>query len=311
MGNIFGIVIVRPFGIIMSAIYKAVGSYGLAVILFALLAKVILLPLSYKNKKSMKKMTALSAKQQALQKKYAKNREKLNEEIQKLYAEEGVSPMSGCLTSFIQLPIMMGLYYVVQQPLKFMIGLGDENIQLLANLVGVELTAQNSYTAQLAIAEGLNNFLDGAGGFVEAVTSLSPEIKSYLVPINFDFLGLNLSQTPSFTHPSILWLIPILSGLTAFLSSWIMQKLQNNGQQMQGSMKAMLYTMPLMSVYFGFTLPSAIGIYWVTNNVLSVVQELILNMIVKDEKPAEPETKAKKKKAKALEQGETAKKEES
>lgn len=285
MGDIFGILIVRPFGMILAAIYKAVGSYGLAVILFAVLAKIILMPLAYKNKKSMKKMQALSAKQQELQKKYGKNRERLNEEIQRLYEKEGVSPMSGCLTTFIQLPIMMALYYAVQKPLTYMIGLYEADIAGLANLVGVEMTSQNAYTVQLTIAEALNKFVDAAGNFGAEVQNalVTDGIMQYMFPINFEFLGINLSQTPSFKDFSILWLIPILSGLTAFISSMAMQKIQGTSQQMQGSMKTMLYLMPLMSVYFGFILPASIGIYWIANNLLSIVQELVLHQMTKNQ----------------------------
>ena len=300
MGEIFGIVIVRPFGMILSAIYRAVGSYGLAVILFAVLAKIILMPLAYKNKKSMKKMQALSAKQQELQKKYGKNREKLNEEIQKLYEKEGVSPMSGCLGTFIQLPIMMALYYAVQRPLTYMIGLYEADIAGLANLVGVEITAQNTYTVQLTIAEALNKFVDAAGNFGAEVQNalVTDGIMQYMFPINFDFMGLNLSQTPSIKEFSILWLIPILSGLTAFLSSMAMQKLQGTSQQMQGSMKTMLYLMPLMSVYFGFILPASIGIYWIANNLLSIVQEVILQQMTKNQDVSLVSDAGKKKKKK-------------
>ena len=285
MGEIFGIIIVRPFGMILSAIYRAVGSYGLAVILFAVLAKIILMPLAYKNKKSMKKMQALSTKQQELQKKYGKNRERLNEEIQRLYEKEGVSPMSGCLTTFIQLPIMMALYYAVQRPLTYMIGLYEADIAGLANLVGVEITQQNTYTVQLTIAEAINKFVDAAGNFGAEVQNalVTDGIMQYMFPINFEFMGLNLSQTPSIKEFSILWLIPILSGLTAFISSMAMQKIQGTSQQMQGSMKTMLYLMPLMSVYFGFILPASIGIYWIANNLLTIVQELILHAMTKNQ----------------------------
>ncbi len=298
MGDIFGIIIVRPFGMILSAIYRAVGSYGLAVILFAVLAKLILMPLAYKNKKSMKKMSALSTKQQELQKKYGKNREKLNEEIQKLYEKEGVSPMSGCLTTFIQLPIMMALYYAVQKPLTYMIGLYEADVAGLANLVGIEMTSQNAYTVQLSIAEGLNKFVDAAGNFTAEVQNVlvTEGIMDYMFPINFDFMGVNLSQTASFKDLSILWLIPILSGLTAFLSSWAMQKIQGTSSQINGSMKTMLYLMPLMSVYFGFILPASIGVYWIANNLLSIVQELILQAMTKNQEVVLTSDQGKKKK---------------
>ena len=139
MGEIFGLVIVRPLGLILLAIFKTVGSYGLAVILFALLVKLICIPLAIKGKKSMLAMTALNAEMQQLQKKYANNRVKLNEETQKLYDKHGVNPMTGCLPQFIPLPIMMGLYYAVQQPLKFMMGFSDDVINQLATLVGVNM----------------------------------------------------------------------------------------------------------------------------------------------------------------------------
>lgn len=290
MGDIFGIAIVRPFGLILMAIYNVVHSYGLAIILFALLAKVLMFPLSYKSKKSMLKMTGIQGQMKELQKKYAGNNVKLNEEMQKLYEKEGVSPMSGCLPTLITLPIMMALYYAVQQPLKFMIGLGGEDIKALGNLVNINVieAATKSVTYQLDIAQGLNQFLTATGHFSDKVLSvMSPEGAALIQPIDFSFLGLDLSLTPHLSQPSILWLIPVLSGLTAFLSSYIMQKMQ--GTQMQGSMKMMNIMMPLMSVYFGFIFPASIGIYWVTNNVLTMVQEVVLTGFIKKRHPVKTE----------------------
>ncbi len=285
MGDIFGLIIVRPFGLILMWIYQMVGSYGLAVILFAVLAKIILFPLSYKSKKSMLKMNAVQGRLQELQKKYANNKVKLNEEMQKLYESEGVSPMSGCLPTFITLPIMMGLYYAVQKPLTFMIGLGTADIALLGNKVGIDVAtvAAKSATYQLDIAQGLNKFLDASGVFSNDIMGLSQNIKELLIPIDFNFFGLDLSLTPHISQPSVLWLIPLLSGLTAFLSSYIMQKMQKT--QAAGTMKTMLYMMPLMSVYFGFLFPASIGIYWVTNNILTTVQEYALTKYLNKRHP--------------------------
>lgn len=277
MGEAFGIVIVRPLGLILLSIFKAVHSYGLAVILFALIVKLICIPLAIKGKKSMLAMTAMNAEMQQLQKKYANNRVKLNEEIQKLYDKHGVNPMSGCLPQFIPLPIMMGLYYAVQQPLKFMMGFGDEVIAKLANLVGVDIAAAGYY-GQITIAEKLNTMFQDAGGvWPDAVTKITDGVGE-LLNIDFSFLGLNLADTPSIKHPGFIWLIPILSAATAFLSSYIMQKMQ--GSRMEGAaanqMKMMYLMMPLMSLYFGFILPGAIGIYWIFNNVFTCVQEIVL-----------------------------------
>ena len=292
MGEIFGLAIVRPLGLILLGIFKIVGNYGLAVILFALLVKLVVIPLTIKSKKSMLAMSAMNAELQQLQKKYANNRVKLNEEMQKLYDRHGVNPMSGCLPQFIPLIIMMGLYYAVQQPLKFMMGFGDEVISQLANLVGVDM-ATAGYYGQITIAEKLGQIYQEAGGVwpdtVTAITNGSGE----LLNIDFSFLGLNLAQTPSISDPSIIWIIPILSGVTAYLSSYIMQKMQGTqNSAAAGQMKVLNILMPLMSLYFGFILPGAIGIYWIFNNVFSCVQEIVLTRILrgKQEKKQAEET---------------------
>lgn len=276
MGDIFGLVIVRPFGLILMAIFSAVQSYGLSVLLFALIVKVILIPLGLKSKKNMMAMTAMQAEMQAIQKKYANNRVKMNEEIQKLYDKHGVNPMTGCLPQFIQLPIMMGLYYAVQQPLKFMLGFGDDVIAKLAQVVGVDM-ASAGYYGQITIAEKLNQMVDASGNFPDNVLQIVQGTSGTLVPIDFGFLGFNLAQIPSIKEPGIMWLIPILSGATAFLSSFVMQKMQGtNNSQAATQMKMMNIMMPLMSLYFGFILPGAIGIYWIFNNVLTCIQEVFM-----------------------------------
>ena len=295
MGDIFGFLIVRPLGILLNIIYNAVGSYGLAVILFALLVKIIILPIAYHGKKGMLRMSKLQGQMQQIQKKYANNKVKMNEEISKLYEKEGVSPMSGCLPSFLPLPIMMGLYYAVVKPMSFMMGLSGGapdtptgDINLLAQKVGIEITQQNSYTVQTEIAQACNKFFHN-GKLDAEIASLSDNIKNLLQPMNFDLFGLDLSVKPTLTL-SVLLLIPILSCLHAFLFSWILQKMQNNNNnganaQMQGSMKTIMYIMPLMSVYFAFQFPAAIGIYWIANNVFTCIQEIILTKIIRHKYP--------------------------
>jgi len=293
MGNAFGLIIVRPLGLILLAIFKAVHSYGLAVILFAFAVKLVCIPLAIKGKKSMLAMTALNNEMQQLQKTYANNRVKLNEEMQKLYDKHGVNPMSGCLPQFIPLPIMMGLYYAVQQPLKFMMGFGDEVITKLATLVGVD-TATAGFYGQITIAEKLSQMADASGNFPASVTSITNGMGE-LLKIDFNFLGLDLSQIPSIRHPSMLWIIPLLSGLTAYLSSFIIQRMQGvQNNQAANSMKSMYIIMPLMSVYFGFILPGSIGIYWIFNNVFTCVQEVVLTKILRGKRDKEEAEKAKK-----------------
>ncbi len=302
MGDIFGIIIVRPLGMLVNVIYGAVQSYGLAIILFALLVKLVILPISYHGKKNMMRMSALQGKMQQIQEKHANNKVKMNEEISKLYEKEGVSPMSGCLPTFIPLIVMMGLYYAVVKPMNFMMGLsgglpGDvgEDINLLAQKVGIEITQQNAYTVQTQIAQACNQFFHN-GKLDPEIASLSDNIANLLQPMNFNFFGLDLSVKPTLSLSSLV-LIPILSGLSAFLSSWILQRMQKN--QVQGSMKMMIYLMPLMSVYFAFQFPAAIGVYWIFNNIFTCIQEIVMTKIIRkrhlvDED--EPESGKKKKK---------------
>lgn len=274
--NIFGIAIVRPFGLILLAIYNFVQNYGLTVIVFALLVKLVCIPLAVKGKKSMMAMSAMQKELQALQKKYANNREKLNDEMQKLYSKHGVSPMGGCLPQIIPLFVMMGLYYAVQQPLQYILGLGRDSILALGNLVGV---TEGSYTVQITIAEQLNRFVTAGGTFPAEVMNCisSSDTAAVLMPLDFNFFGLNLANTPSLREPSLMWLIPLLSGATAFLSMRIMQKMQGNQQSAAaGQMKMLNILSPLMSLYFAFILPGAIGIYWIFNNVFTCLQEIVL-----------------------------------
>ena len=290
--NIFGILIVRPFGQLLQWLYSVVQNYGLAVIVFALLVKLVCIPLTIKSKKSMLAMTAMNAELQQLQKKYANNRVKLNEEMQKLYDKHGVNPMSGCLPQFIPLPIMMGLYYAVQQPLQYIVGLSRETVIALAQMIGLDQFAGANYTVQIKIAEKLNAFVDGSGHFSDAVNHCLQSGET-IFPLDFSFLGLNLADTPSISHPSIIWIIPILSGLTAFLSSYIMQKMQGTqNSAAAGQMKMLNFMMPLMSLYFAFILPGAIGIYWIFNNVFTCVQEIILTKTLRGKQEAKQAAEA-------------------
>ena len=179
---------------------------------------------------------------------------------------------------------MFGLYYAVQQPLKFMLGFGDTTLQKLAELVGVDPNTLN-YTGQIQIADKLGQmYAENGGAWPDAVTAITNG-NGELLNIDFSFLGLNLAETPSFTHPSIIWLIPILSGATAFLSSFIMQRTQGmQNRAAAGQMKMMSIIMPLTSLYFAFILPGTIGIYWIFNNVFSCVQEIVLTTYLRGKK---------------------------
>ena len=294
MGDFFGIIIVRPMGLILMAIWSLVHNYGLSLILFTLVVKLILLPFMYKQKKSMKKMSLVQAESAAIQKRYAKNREKMNEEITKLYEREGVSPMGSCALSFITLPIMMALYYAVRQPMKYMMGLSTETMKQIAEAIGTVFD-EKAISGQIELAKLVHENWDKVSSFAS----------EGLVNIDFNLLGLDLSATPQFTQLNALWLIPILSGGTALLSSWIMRKMQNKANpaaqenasaQMNSTMNTMLIMMPLTSVWIAFTLPASMGVYWVVNNVFTCIQEVALTWYILKFDKADDDVKTKERK---------------
>ena len=263
-------IIATPMGFVMEAIYGFVQNYGLSVILFALLAKIIMLPLSIKQKKSMISMQRINPKLRELQKKYGNNQEKYNQEVMKLYEQENVSPMGGCGTMLLTFPIMIGLYYVVTQPLTYFMHVPAEAITQMAELF--EIAPNYGYQLQIC------------GQFAQNFDQLKA-ISDAIFPVDFTFFGLDLTLTPSFKEFSTLWIIPILSAATAWLSSQVTNRLNKQvsgapasaeDEKTEQMNKSMTMMMPLMSGYFGFVLPAAVGIYWIANNLFTCLQEVLL-----------------------------------
>lgn len=287
-----GYFICIPFAALLRLFYNLTGSYGVAIILFTLAIKLILLPFQMKSKKSMVRMSRMSGKMKEIQKKYANNQAKMNEEMQKFYAEEGVNPMSGCLWSFLPLPILLALYSIIRQPITHFMMLGEDVVQKLvaaATAAGVDMSA-------------IVQMKDGAAVVVDGVTQLSPygqiglakvassmpELTSGIdgwINMNYNFLGLDLSATPwsvvsTFAISAAvigMILIPLLAGGSQLLFSRITMK-QQPGMDGPGAgtTKTMMYMMPLMSVYFAFIMPAALGVYWIAQSLISMVQELIM-----------------------------------
>lgn len=264
--NIFAV----PFGYVMRFIYQFVGNYGLSIILFSLLAKLIMIPVSVKQKRTMMKTQSIQPKIQQLQKQYGKDQERLNRELQELYEREGASPTAGCGTTLITFPIMLGLYYVISQPLTYFMRLTTESIERIAALLNFKL--DTGYGAQVPLAGEIFSHFDRLVG----------EFPS-LIRVDYNFLGVNLAATPSIKEFSILWLIPLISGLTALLMAWVQQRQQKKANPQSGkdamasaSLMTMLM-MPVMSLIFGFMLPAGLGLYWIANNVFSALQEFILS----------------------------------
>ena len=289
--------IATPFGWLMRQFYALTGNFGLAVILFSLAVTIVLLPFMAKSKKGMMRMTRLQPKLMELQKKHEGNQQKLNEEIAKLYRQEKASPMGGCLWTLLPFPILLALYRAVIKPLTIVMGVPDE---LLAeggallnrlNELGFSLAeGANSYYAQIYQSEFITANFDQFAG-----------ISDKLIPMDFNFLGLNLAATPNWhfwafdfsegVWPVIgLFLIPIISTALSYLSMYISQKVNATTAttaQAQSTNRMMVWMMPLMSLWLGFTLPAAMGIYWIMNSITGIIRDTGLTAYYKKKLDAE------------------------
>ena len=288
-----GYYICVPFAWLVRLFYNLTNSYGVALILFTLVIKLIMLPFQMKSKKSMMRMSRVSGQMQELQKRYAKNQAKLQEEMQKLYEEEGVNPMSGCLWSLIPFPILIALYSIIRQPITHFMMLSKDVLQTVVQSAadaGVNLTnivMMDKATGTPALKDGLYQLASyGQINLVKAVQEMGLSTPEGWFDMNYNFLGLDLTATPweyvksfTFTWAVIgVILIPILAGLSQFVFSKLTMKTQPQADAAGGaSMKSMMYMMPLMSVYIAFIMPAALGVYWIAQSVFSLIQEAILN----------------------------------
>ena len=292
MFSSIGYIICIPFAWLVRLFYTLTGSYGMAIILFTVVLKLILLPFQLKSKKSMMRMNRMNGKIQEIQKKYANNQVKMQEEMQKLYQEEGVSPMSGCLWSFLPLPILLALYSIMRQPITHLMMLSNDVVQeLVAKItaMGVDMSGIVMMKNGAAVVKDGVTQLQPYGqiNLVKAVTEHYPEAAAGIdgwIDLDFNFIGLDLAATPSSVLKTVsfqwaiigLILIPILAGLFQLLMSIYTMKSQSQDGAAAGSMKGMMYMMPLMSVYIGFIMPAALGIYWIAQSVFSLIQEVIM-----------------------------------
>lgn len=283
--------------------YELTGSYGLAVVFFALLVNLLMTPFMAKSKKSMMRSTRLQPRIQELQKRHEGNPQKLNAEMQKLYSEEGINPMSGCLWSLIPFPILIALYSVIRRPLTRMMFVTQEVVDTLQNFFVEQgwyiIPEKADGYVEIKLAEIAHTHWD------EVQSALAGKIDG-LMNIDFNFLGINLGQQPSWrissfdwSDPSVLWpalglfLIPFISaGL-----SWLSMKISNmanpvNDAQAAASMKSMNIMMPLMSIWICFIMPAAMGIYWIANSVFGMIRDYVLTMKYKKQLDIEDAEKA-------------------
>ena len=290
----FAQIILSPFVWLLTFFYDFFGSYGIALILFAVVVKLILFPFALKGKRSMIQMNMLQGKMQKLQKQYGRDRERYNLEVQKLYEREKVNPMGGCLWSFLPLLILIPLYAIIRQPIKYMMGINDvEILNQIAQVVDWNsIAVSNGWIKEAGEAfsnVGYNQLYLSSlitPENLEAVKAAVGEVGSRIFAVNFDFLGLvDLARIPTLKFWTVaggfaLFLLPVVSAGSSLVFSFISMKTNAVNQQAaqagnNASMKSMMIISPLISLWIGFSMPAALCLYWIAQNLLSMVQEFI------------------------------------
>lgn len=276
-------IVLTPFSWLLK-VFCQFSNYGIALILFTIVVKIILFPFSLKGKKSMIKMNLAQADLKEIQKRCGNDRERYNQEVQKYYTDNNISPMGGCGWSLIPLAILMPLYAIIRRPMKHMMRLSDTATAAVATALGMtDFVAGNGY-GELTLASMIN------GSNIGDAIAAAGGVGSIFV-INFNFLGMDLSKIPTwklwqdFSWSNFgLFLLPIISAVLSVVSMIVSQKtnkMNANDPGTNSSMKSMFIMQPLISLWIGFTMPAGLCVYWIANSALMMVQEWLCGRILK------------------------------
>ena len=267
------------FGTILYFIYNIVNNYGFAIILFSVLLKIVLLPLSIKQQRTMQKTSKIQEQMKSLQFKYKNDPEKLNQETMKLYKSENMSPFSGCLSAILQLVILLAVFYMVKSPLTFVKNVSEEDINNYKNELQSANIEINQAYPEISIIQHKGN----------------EDEKVYL---NMEFLGLDLNKVPmqNLSDPKV-YIIPILYILSTFISTKIStnmnkkdkdKKLLNDHieeveevDMVEQTNKSMSLLMPIMSISISLVAPLGLALYWLTSNVLMILERFFISKYLK------------------------------
>ena len=273
-----GYYICMPFAWLTRIFYTLTGSYGVALILFTLVVKLVLLPFQLKSKKSMLRMNRKNGKIKDIQTRFANKKERQQQEMADLYAREGINPMSGCLWSFLPLPILIALYNIIRYPLHYFMSIPKDTIEKISTLAQSLGFTSAAGTKQAAYEEiHLAKFIH------DNWTSFEGKFDG-LIDLNYEFLGMDLTVVAQEKFGEIMtggWpiigvmLLPIIATAIQFLMTQVSMKASSS--EMTGTSRTMMIIMPLMTQWMRYNLPAALCVYWIAQSAFSVVQELTLN----------------------------------
>ena len=292
------------FGYVLKLLYNIVGNYGWAIILFSVLVKAIMIPISIKQQRTMKKNQKIQEEVKQIQFKYKNEPEKMNQEMMALYKREGMSPFSGCLSSIIQIVLLFSVFLLVRQPLTYMVKMDADVISKMENVITEQEEGNKNAYAEIAVIQYVNN--------LDNKTSVSKDesfdMKEYAeqANLNMDFFGIDLSQVPKNNWKDFkVLIIPILYIISSFVSIRLSmntnnkqnkeKKLITDGKEqeeekynpMDDANKTMVWMMPIMSVSIAAIAPLGLALYWLMNNILMIVERLVYNKIFEKEEAEE------------------------
>lgn len=306
------------FGYLLNWLYNLVNNYGIAILIFSVVLRVILIPITIKQQKSMKKSAELQGKMAEIQKKYKNNPEKLNQETIELYKREKMSPFSGCLSSILQLVIILSVFWLVSQPLTYMKRIDPQIVEKYTNEMKESGFSQNNSYVQIGVLDyaetkyqEVSNMLEQEN--VENREELEAKRNDYnQLRLNMEFLGIDLSKVPTQSlNDWRVYIIPVLYVITSFISIKLTTMTQNKNKkkkadiivenenkeeadpmdQMQAMNKSMTYMTPIMSVMIAVIAPLGLALYWLASNILMIIERLVINKIMesKEENSEEEE----------------------
>ena len=292
------------FGYVLKLLYVIVGNYGWAIILFSILVKGLMIPISLKQQKSIKKNQQIQDEMKQIQFKYKNDPEKLNQETMALYKREGMSPFSGCLSGILQIVLLLSVFLLVRQPLTYMVKMDSEDIKKVEAIVLKDEKQENkSAYSEIAIIQNIKK-LENNDSVEEMEKS---EVKEYIkqANLNMDFLGIDLSQIPknNLTDFKVL-IIPVLYIISSFISIRMSSNMNNKNKTdkklitdgteqkderynpMDDASKTMMWMMPIMSVSIAAIAPLGLALYWLMNNILMIIERLVFDKILNKEEEA-------------------------
>lgn len=261
---------------LLGSIWSPLGNYAVAIIVFTLLVKLVFLPVNINQQKATAKQTAVRPKLDALKERCGDDKQKYNMEMQELYRREGVKLMGGCLPQLITLPFLWGVWMAIRSPLSYILHINSDLISKSMESVATALGKTVSQITELDVIHNVSGLTDPEyAPIVDGVKGM-----------DFNLFGIDLTQTPKFTlrfseltgADLLLWLIPLASFASAFLSSWITTRMQKKtNPEAAANMGCMMFLMPFMSLYISFIVPGAVGFYWMCSNLLGMLIQALLN----------------------------------